>query len=179
MATRAPLKLSAIIKELAEAVLSNPRVVPSSEAAHMALLLTHVAWNRALGQPLPEGQYRPVLEELEQTSPELWNELADNDVERMIERLMALKQARYPRDDRVIKVCGMRGGNVHVEWHDGKDVREADHIAGEHLARAIELVMDGDEERAVQHLCRTAGMSPKQARREVRKLGDAFGWLKP
>ena len=120
---RVPRKLSTIVKELAESNLRDPRAVPSSEAAHMALLLTHVAWNRAIGQPLLEAQYRPMLEELEQTSPELWNELADNDVERMIERLAALKQTRYPRDDRVIEVCGMRGGNVHVDWHDGKDVQ--------------------------------------------------------
>ena len=120
-----------------------------------------------------------MLEELEQTNPELWNELADNDVERMIERLMALKQARYPQDDRVIKVCGMRRGNVHVEWLDGEDVQEAERVAGDHLVRAIELVMEGDEEQAVQHLCRTAGMSTKQARREVRKLRDTLGWLKP
>ena len=109
----------------------------------------------------------------------LWNELAENDVELMIERLMALKQARYPQDDGVIKVCGMRRGNVHVEWYDGKDMRDADRLAAEHLTRAIELVMDGDEEQAVQHLCRTAGMSTKQARREVRKLRDTLGWLKP
>ena len=164
---------------LAESILRAPRAVPSSEAAHMALLLVHVAWNRALGQPLPEAQYRPMLEELEQTKPELWNELADNDVERMIERLVALKQTRHPRDDRVIEVCGMRAGNVHVEWQEGKDMQEADRIGGEDLARAIELVMDGDEEQAVQHLCGMAGMSTKQARREVRKLRGAFGWLKP
>ena len=123
MPTRAPRKLSAIVKELAESILRDPQAVPSSEAAHMALLLTHVAWNRAIAQPLPKAQYRPMLEELEQARPELWNELADNDVERMIERLAALKQTRYPRDDRVIKVCGMRGGNVHVDWYDGKDVQ--------------------------------------------------------
>jgi hypothetical protein len=138
-----------------------------------------VAWNRVLGQPLPEGQYRPVLEELEQTNPELWNELADNNVERMIARLIAFKENRYPRDDRVIKVCGMRRGNVHVDWYEGKDVREADRIVGEHLRRALELVMEGDEEQAVEHLCRTAGMSSRQARREVRKLRGLIGRSKP
>ena len=109
-------KLSAIVKELAESVFRDPLAVPSSEAAHVALLLVHVAWNRALRQPLRDAQYRPMLEERERASPELWNELADNDTERMVARLMALKAARYPRDDRVIQVCGMRDGNVHVEW---------------------------------------------------------------
>lgn len=167
-------KLSEIVKELAGGVLRDPRAVPSSAAAHMALLLTHAAWNRALGQPLPEAQYRPMLEELEQTNPELWNELADNDAERMIEGLMVLKQARYPQDERVIRVCGMQGGKVHVEWYEGHDVRDADRIATEHLARAIELVMNGDEAAAVRHLCRTAGMSSAEALRQVRKLRDVL-----
>jgi hypothetical protein len=174
MAKDARPKLSEIMKELAGAVLRDPQSVPSSEAAHAALLLTHVAWNRALGQPLPEAQYRPMLEELEQTNPELWNELADNDVERMVARLMALKQAPYPQDERVIQVCGMRGGNVHVEWYEGQDVRDADRIATEHLARALELVMSGDEADAVRHLCRTAGMSREEARRQVDKLRDVL-----
>jgi hypothetical protein len=167
-------KLSAIVKELAESVFRDPRAVPSSAAAHMALLLVHVAWNRALGQPLPEAQYRPMLEELEHTNPELWNELAENDVERTVDRLMALKQARYPQDDRLIQVCGMRGGNVHVEWYEGEDVREADAIATQHLARALELVMSGEDAAAVRHLCRTAGMSPREARQQVGKLRDVL-----
>lgn len=172
-------KLSGIVKELAESVFRDPRAVPSSEAAHMALLLVHVAWNRALRQPLPEAQYRPMLEELEQTDPELWNELADNNTEQVVDRLMALKQARYPRDDRVIQVCGMRGGNVHVEWYDGKDVREADAIATQHLARALELVRSGDDSEAVRHLCRTAGMSAKEARRQIGKLRKVLRGPRP
>ena len=76
-------------------------------------------------------------------------------------------------------MCGMRDGNVHVEWQEGEDVRDADRIAGEHLARAIELVMQGKEKEAVEHLCQTADLSSKEARREVRKLRDTLGWLKP
>ena len=172
-------KLSGIVKELAESVFRDPRTVPSSEAAHVALLLVHVAWNRALGQPLPEAQYRPMLEVLEQTNPELWNELADSNVERMIDHLEALKRARYPQDDRVIQVCGMRGGNVHVEWYDGKDVRDADAIATQHLTRALELVMSGDDAEAVKHLCQTAGMSPKEARRQIGKLREVLRGPRP
>ena len=172
-------KLSAIVKKLAESVFRDPRAVPSSAAAHMALLLVHVAWNRALGQPLPEAQYQPMLEELEQTNPELWNELADGDVERLLDRLTALKEARFPQDDRVIQVCGMRDGNVHVEWYEGRNVREADAIATQHLARALELVMSGDDAEAVQHLCRTAGMSAKEARRQIGKLRDVLRGPRP
>jgi len=179
MSKRTAKKLSAIVKELAETMMRDPRAVPSSEATHMALLLTHVAWNRALGQSLPDTAYQPILEELEQSNPELWNELADQDVGRMIERLTVLKQARYPEDDRVIEVCGMRADCVHVEWYEGKDVRTANRAAGEHLTRVIELIMEGKDEQAVQHLSETAGMSTRQARREVGKMRDLFGGLKP
>ena len=179
MASDSRPKLSGIMKELAESVFRDPRAVPSSEAAHVALLLVHVAWNRALGQPLPEAQYRPMLEEMEQANPELWNELAGSDVERMVERLMALKAGRYPRDDRVIHVCGMCDGNVHVEWYEGRDVREADTTATQHLARALELVMSGDDAEAVRHLCRTAGMSPKEARRQIGKLREVLRGPRP
>jgi len=167
-------KLSDIMKELAGAVLRDPRAVPSSEAAHAALLLAHVAWNRSLGHPIREAQYRPMLDEFEQVNPELWNELRGNDPEQMIRSLAELKRTRYPQDERVIQMCGMRGGNVHVEWYDGHDVRDADCIATEHLARALELVLAGDEVEAVRHLCRTAGMSRAEARRQVGKLHDVL-----
>jgi hypothetical protein len=116
MAKRTDRRLSEIVKELAQTQLRDPEAVPSSEAAHAALLLTHVGWNRSLGALVPEAQYRQMLEEFESFNPALWNELADNDPERMSAQLAALKQARYPDDDRVIRVCGMRAGNVHVEW---------------------------------------------------------------
>ncbi len=172
-------KLSTIVKELAESVFRDPRAVPTTAAAHLALLIVHVAWNRAVGQPLPEAQYRPMLEVLEQTNPKLWDELADSNVERMIDRVDALKRARYPQDHRVIQVCGMRDGNVHVEWYEGRKLREADAIATQHLVRLLELVMSGDDAEAVRHLCHTAGISPEESHRQIGKLRKVLRGPRP
>src|SRR5947209_10388348 len=44
-----PRKLSEIMKEMSETLLSNPGGVPSSEAAHVALFFANVAWNESVG----------------------------------------------------------------------------------------------------------------------------------
>ncbi len=111
-------RMSAVIKTMATTVLARPNLPPSSEAAHAALLLAHVAWNRANGIESIEAQYRPVLDELVRANPDLWGELRTTDCEAMIGALIAYKQKRHPGDFRHIVVCGMRDGNVHVEWVD-------------------------------------------------------------
>jgi hypothetical protein len=161
-------KLSDIMRELVEAVLRDPRAERTPAAVEAALLLAHVAWNRALGRPAEEVQYRPMLADLERTDPGFWDELADNDAERLIERLMALKQARYPQDDRVIQLAVLSAGHVHVEWYEGEDIRECDRIATGHLARMLELILAGDQAEAVRHTCRTTGMSPDEAWQWIR-----------
>jgi hypothetical protein len=182
-------KLSEILRELANSLMRNPRAVPTSEAAHMALLFAHVAWNRALGHRMSDKLFRSILEELEQEEPELWNELADNDAERMIEQLVALKQTRFADDDRFIQVCGMRNGNVHVEWHEGRVMQEIECTTIEHIARALELVAGGDLAEATRHLSQTTGLTRKAARQYVTKLrellprsdsgGAGFGSCRP
>jgi hypothetical protein len=174
MVASACQKLSEIMKEMAWTVLRDP-AQPSSEAAHAALLLAHVAWNRSLGEEVSAASYRQVLARLEESFPPLWRELKGTDPEKMIESLVALKQARYPLDDRVIVVCGMRQGNVHVEWQDGQDVRDAHQTVQKHLRRLVELAMIGDEEEAVRHLGETAGLSNQEARQKVRELRRLFG----
>jgi len=112
-------KLSAVALEMATTVLRKPDGIPSTEAAHAALLSTHVAWNKALGDLDALRGYQAVLTELEQANPALWNELKSADHREMIDSLVAYRQKHYPNDTRVIKVCGMRAGNVHVEWTEG------------------------------------------------------------
>ncbi len=109
-------KLSAVALEMATTVLREPDGIPSTEAAHAALLFTHVAWNKALGDADALRGYQAVLTELEQANPALWNELKSADHREMIDSLVAYKQKHYADDTRVIKACGMRAGNVHVEW---------------------------------------------------------------
>jgi len=173
MVRRADMKMSEIVKEMARSVLRVPEF-PSSEAAHAALLLAHVAWNRSLDLPVPEIKYRRVLDALEDAKADFWDELTGSDAEEMIEILVALKRQRYPLDDRMIQVCGMRDGNVHVEWYDGQDVRDAHRQADERILRAMKLVADGKLEEAVRHLCATTGLSRKDARRRVAKLRRAL-----
>lgn len=51
--TRKPM--SAILKEMALTTLVDPEATPSSEAAAAALLLSHVAWQRANGDEFPDS----------------------------------------------------------------------------------------------------------------------------
>ena len=101
---------------MACAVLSRPEAVPSSEAAHAALLFAHIAWNRAAAVGAPGANYSPMLREFEGSNPRLWNELKSADAEALIIELAAYKQAHHPNDHRHVVVCGMLGDNVHVEW---------------------------------------------------------------
>jgi hypothetical protein len=40
------------------------------------------------------------------------------DCETLIQELVKVKTTRFPRDDRIIRVCGLTAENkVHVEWH--------------------------------------------------------------
>ena len=108
--------LSAIIKEMSLTVLCEPDLVPSSEAAHAALLFAHIAWNRATDLKARSPDYRSLLRQFEASNPALWNELKSSDPEALVAGLTAYKQVHHPHDHRQIVVCGMRGDNVRVEW---------------------------------------------------------------
>jgi hypothetical protein len=110
--------LSAIIKEMSLTIFNQPDAVPSSEAAHAALLFAHVAWNRSGVIGTPGVDYRPMLCEFEASNPRLWEELKSSDAEALVTELAAFKRAHHPNDHRLVVVCGMRGDNVHVEWID-------------------------------------------------------------
>ncbi len=106
--------LSAIIKEMAFTVLRRPEAPPSSEAAHAALLLAHIAWNRRSDSQTPD--YRSMLREFETSNPSLWDELKSSDPDELIAELGAYRALHHPNDRRYLVVCGMRGDKVHVEW---------------------------------------------------------------
>jgi hypothetical protein len=109
-------KMSEIMKEMSETLLRNPDGVPSSEAAHVALLSAHVAWNESVGLDHAREGCRNVWETIEAENPALWNELKSNNIDAMIDELIRYKKAHYPNDRRRILVCGMVPGKVHVEW---------------------------------------------------------------
>ena len=109
-------KLSEIMKEMSETLLRNPGGVPSSEAAHVALLFANIAWNESVGLDHARQGYGNVWETIEAENPALWNEFKSSDIDAMIDELVRYKQAYYPDDRRRILVCGMVPGKVHVEW---------------------------------------------------------------
>ena len=57
---RQPRKLSEVLKEMSEVLLSDPGKPPSSEAAHVALLFANVAWNECVGLDHAREGYRNV-----------------------------------------------------------------------------------------------------------------------
>ena len=110
-------KLSDIMKEMAEAILVDPAGDFSDEAAHAALLLAHIAWNRSVSASQATVDCHAVLHELEASNPALWSELRDDDPERLVAEMVRYKEGHYPHDRRWIVVCGtVPGGNVHVQW---------------------------------------------------------------
>lgn len=112
-------KMSEIMKELAVANLRDAHAIPSSEAAHTALLLAHVGWNRSLGRVM--RGYEKGIEAFTHSRPDLWAELSSSDPEALIEKTRQLKERRYPEDRRVVLVCGMRDETVYVEWCEEED----------------------------------------------------------
>ena len=110
-------KMSEIFKEMALTLLRNPQAIPSAEVAHAALLFTHVAWNRAIGETFTDAECRKVLRKFEKSRRSLWAELRSRDWRVLINELIAYKNAHYPNDQRIVVVCGMTPKkNVHVEW---------------------------------------------------------------
>ncbi len=117
-------KLSAIIIEMAETVLARPGNMVCDEAAHVALLLAHVAWNREIqAHGLPtRKQYEALLKEFAKSNREFVKDLRGHDFDALIAELRLYKRRRYPKDTRFISVCGTTPtGNVHVEWTESDD----------------------------------------------------------
>ena len=112
-------KMSDIFKEMALTLFRVPNAIPSSEAAHATLLLTHVAWNRALGETFTDVECQRILRKFEKSRPALWVELRSRDWKSMINDLIEYKKEHYPDDKRIVVVCGINPQkNIHVEWHD-------------------------------------------------------------
>ena len=102
-----PRKMSEILKEMAETLLRNPGEVPSSEAAHVALLFANAAWNECVGLGHDREGYRHAWETIEAENPACWNEFKTSDVDAIMDGLVQYKQAHYPDDRRRILTCGI------------------------------------------------------------------------
>lgn len=113
-------KMSKVLLDLAERLLAQPAEKTSSEGCAAALLLAHVAWNRAV-DPLggdQVGLYRKGLSALRAENPKCLWELKSKNCEAMIQELVDLKRTLYPADDRIISLCALTPQQtVRVEWH--------------------------------------------------------------
>ncbi len=159
---KTPRKMSEIMKRMAESVLLDPGN-ESGEAFQAALLLSHIAWNRSLGNDWGTRQYRSILSEMEMENPELWGELADTDAEALICSLMEFKNMHYPEDRRNLVVCGMREGNVHTEWTDPEDRIDPLEI----MRGVIVHILMGNAEEAVAAYATATKMDVEEAREKV------------
>jgi hypothetical protein len=168
---RQPRNLSEIMKEMSETLLRNPSRVPSSEAAHVALIFANVAWNESVGMDQAREGYRTVWEKIEADNPALWNEFKSNDINAMIEELIRYKIAQYPNDGRRILACGIPDGKIRVEWLNpaarGVDSKWEMQLYG--------LVRAGERVKAIQLLRETRGMSRDEASRRVAQIAVELG----
>jgi hypothetical protein len=118
MVAPARKQMSAIFKEMALTTLLDPDSMPSSEAAAAALLLSHVAWQRANGDQIADTAYSAALAEMQEARPGFWTELKSTDVAGLIAGLVAYKRRYYPQDRRKVVACGTFDNKVRVEWTD-------------------------------------------------------------
>jgi len=167
----APRKMSEVMKEMSEVLLRDPRKVPSSEAACVALFFANVAWNKSLGLENTMESCRNVWETIEAENPELWNELKSNDIDAMIEELVRYKKQHFPDDRRRILTCGIPNGNVRVEWlpaaAPGVDSRWEMELYG--------LVRTGKRPGAIRFLQESRGLSRQEAVKRVAAVAAQFG----
>ena len=164
-------KMSEIMKEMSETLLRNPGVVPSSEAAHVALLFANIAWNESVGLDHAREGCRNVWESIEAENPQLWNEFKSNDINAMIDDLIRYKQAHYPDDRRRILVCGMVPGKVHVKWLNPA----APGVDSQWEMQLYGLVRTGQKDKAIRFLQETRRMTSTEAAQRVKQVAAELG----
>jgi hypothetical protein len=164
-------KLSEIMKEMSEILLRNPRRVPSSEAAHVALFFANVAWNESVGIDGAREGYRNVWEAIEAENPALWNEFKSNDINAMIDELVQYKKTHYPDDRRRILTCGIPDGKVRVEWLNPA----APGVDSKWEMRLYGLVRTGKREEAIRFLQETRRMTSNEASKKVAAVAAELG----
>jgi hypothetical protein len=164
-------KLSEIMKEMSEILLRNPRRVPSSEAAHVALFYANVAWNESVGIDGARESYRNVWETIEAENPALWNEFKSNDINAMIDELVLYKKTNFPDDRRRILTCGIPDGKVRVEWLNAA----APGVDSKWEMRLFGLVRTGKRQEAIRFLQETRRMTRNEASKKVAVVAAELG----
>lgn len=169
----APRKMSDIMHEMSHRLLRNQAVPPSPEAASVALLFAHVAWNECVGLVHARDGYRNVWEAIEADNPKLWQELKSREIDPLVDELVKYKQKHYGSDRRRILVCGIVDGKIRVEWLPPAgpdiDVKWETQLYG--------LVRSGDASGAIRFLQRTRHLSRIHAARRVAKIAAELGMV--
>jgi hypothetical protein len=163
--------MSEIMKRMSEQLLRNPTGVPSSEAAHVALMFANIAWNTTVGLGQATENYRSAWEQIEAENPEMWSEFKSNDVEAMIEGLILFKKRLYPEDQRRILTCGIPDGKIRVEWLPAA----APGVDSKSEMRLYGLVRTGEREKAIQFLQETRRISRNAAAKQVATVATELG----
>lgn len=168
-----PKKMSEMLKGMSEQLLRNPDSA-SSEAAHVALMFAHVAWNEAVGLGNHRGGLHQAWETIEADNHEMWGDFKSKDVDAMIDELVEFKQKHFADDQRRILACSTTPqSTLRVEWlapvAPGVDSRWEMQLFG--------LVRTGEREKAIRFLRESRSMSRKEATKKVAAIANQLGLL--
>jgi hypothetical protein len=165
-------KMSEIMEEMMEQLLRDPKAVPSSEAAHVALFFANVAWNECVGLGAEREGYCNVWQAIEAEKPDLWDELKSRDIDAMIDELVEYKKTHYPDDQRRILTCGgTPHSTIRVEWL----LPAAPEVDAKWEMQLYGMVRTRSEKDAIRFLKKTRKMSQNEARMEVTKIRMQLG----
>jgi hypothetical protein len=164
-------KMSEILKEMSEQLLRHPGSVPSSEAAHVALMFANIAWDETVGIGDPRAGYRSAWELIAAENPEMWSEFTSNDVDAMIDELVRYKNQHFPDDQRRILACGIPDGKIHVEWLPAA----APGVDSRWEMRFYGLARTGERGQAIEFLRATCHMTHNEAAKKVASVVAQLG----
>lgn len=164
-------KMSEILKEMSERLLRSPDATHSPEAASLALMFAHFAWNETVGLDFPRQNYRPTWQSIEAENPAVWNEFKSTNIDGMIDELIEYKKQHFPDDQRRIVTCGLIDSKIKVNWL----LPAAPGVDSKAEMRVYGLVMTGRREEAKQFLQETQQMSPREAAKAVKKVARTLG----
>lgn len=169
--TPPPRKMSEIMAEMSKQLLRKPDGVPSTEAAHVALMFANIAWNKTVGLGHARESYRSAWEMFEAENPEMWSEFKSNDVDALIDDLIRFKEQHYPDDQRRILLCGIPDGKLRVEWL----AAAAPAVDSQWEMRLYGLVRTGEPEKAIEFLQETRQMARGEAAKKVVAVAAELG----
>ena len=168
-----PKKMSEMLKEMSEHLLRDPDRA-SLEAAHVALMFAHIAWNETVGLGNHRNGLRSAWETIAGDNHEMWGDFKTNDVDAMINELVEFKNKHFPEDQRRILACSTTPqSTLRVEWL----APAAPRIDARWEMQLFGLVRTGEREEAIRFLRESRSMSRKEAAKKVATIAAQLGLL--